>query len=351
MADKFGLPESFVLSNVHFHGIIGRGAYSSVEKVTVPVEAVAKKISTRDQEKRLLKECDIMSNLHHRNIVQFIGVCTASNQLALVMEQMLTSLHDLLQPPDGSADALSFFNVPLKCSVLHDIASGLDYLHKQSPRIVHRNLSAKNLLLNSMMVTKIADLGEARRLEAGNLMTTMTPGTIHYMPPEALEQSSKYDASIDIFSFGIVTIFTIGEKYPENCKSATYTEDKELKPRSEYERRIDFMKNVFEKLPSTPSGEQAHPLILLIQQCLQNAPKDRLDITQVLQLLEEARAGVRDGDNETNKRKLVKALQNQPKNQVRERIGKFTPTHVSKMQKCLTLIQHESLKFVVFLSH
>ena len=325
MADRFGyseLPESFVLSNVHFHGItIGRGAYSSVEEVTVPVEAVAKKISTQDQKKRLLKECNLMSSLHHRNIVQFIGVfkCSDSDQLALVMEQMLTSLHDLLQP-DGSAGALSFFNISLKCSVLHDVANGLDYLHKQSPPIVHRNLSAKNLLLNSMMVTKIADLGEARVLEVGNIMTTMTPGTIHYMPPEALVDLSEYDASIDIFSFGIVTIFTIGEKLPQNCLQPTYIDEVtgELVARTEYDRRSQFMEEVFEKLPLAPSGQQDHPLIQLIQQCLQNKPKDRLNITEVLHLLEEARTGFRDGASERNRRELIRALRNQPKNQVRE---------------------------------
>ena len=59
-------------------------------------------------------------------------------------------------------------------------------------------------------------------------------------------------------------------------------------------------------------------LIQLIQQCLQNLPSRRPGIGEVLRLLEEARAGVRDDDSERKKRELVQALQTQPRNQVRD---------------------------------
>ena len=60
-----------------------------------------------------------------------------------------------------------------------------------------------------------------------------------------------------------------------------------------------------------------HPLLRLIQQCLQNLPANRPSIRDVLRLLEEARAGIRDKESEKNKRELVRALQNHPRNQVR----------------------------------
>ena len=82
------------------------------------------------------------------------------------MERLLTSLHDLLapetQPPPGTPPPLSFFKLGLKCSVLHNVASGLDYLHHQTPPIIHRDLSARNILLNSSLVGKLADSGVAR---------------------------------------------------------------------------------------------------------------------------------------------------------------------------------------------
>ena len=61
-----------------------------------------------------------------------------------------------------------------------------------------------------------------------------------------------------------------------------------------------------------------HPLIQLIQQCLHNRSSNRPNIREVLHLLEEARAGIRDEESERNKEELVRALRNQPRNQVRE---------------------------------
>ena len=158
------------------------------------------------------EELQLMSTLRHPNIVQFLGLCffPGSRLPALVMERLLTSLHDLLdpetnnaQPPPPIPDAptpLSFFTVGLKCGVLHNVASGLAYLHERSPPIIHRDLSAKNVLLTVELVGKIADLGVARivpRMRAAATMT-MAPGASPYMPPEAIApakpntEKSKY---------------------------------------------------------------------------------------------------------------------------------------------------------------
>ena len=157
-------------------------------------------------------------------MIGWAGVCAGSRLPALVMERLLTSLHDLLDPeidPPPPTDAPKpFFPLGLKCSILHNVASGLAFLHEQSPPIIHRDLSARNVLLNSGMVGKLADLGVARIVPRMRAVATMTkaPGASLYMPPEAMEdkpgpkkeeegKTSKYDASIDVFSFGVVSIF------------------------------------------------------------------------------------------------------------------------------------------------
>ena len=263
--------------------------------------------------------------------MQFLGVCffEGSRLPALVMERLLTSLHDLLdpetQPPPGAPRPLSFFTLGLKCRVLHNVASGLDYLHQQTPPIIHRDLSASNILLNWRLVGKIADLGVARivpRMRAKAIMTK-APGASPYMPPEAIaptsnEQEVKYDASIDIFSFGVVTIFTIGEIFPCDPLAPTYTDEETglLRPRTELQRRSEYMRSVNTHLRACDQLHGDHPLIQLIQQCLQNVPAKRPSIREVLDLIELARAGVRDEESE-RKEELVQALQNQPRNQVK----------------------------------
>ena len=340
----------FVLSNVTRTGTrIGAGAYGSVDEVAISVCGAAKKIhdifqdgseipqdEIRRASTQFVKECQLMSTLRHPNIVQFLGVCffEGSRLPALVMERLLTSLHDLLapetQPPPGALPPLSFFKLGLKCSVLHNVACGLDYLHHQTPPIIHRDLSARNILLNSRLVGKLADLGMARivpRMPDAALATmTKAPGASVYMPPEAIapaesnDEMSKYDASIDVFALGVVTIFTVGETFPCDPLAHNYTnmETGVLVARTELQRRSKYMQNVNTQLCACGQLRGDHPLIRLIQQCLHNVPAKRPNIGEVLELLEEARAGVRDEDSERNKVELVQCLQNQPRNQVRD---------------------------------
>ena len=231
-------------------------------------------------------------------------------------------------PPPGAASPLAFFSVVLKSSVLHNVACGLAYLHGRSPPVIHRDLSARNVLLNLEMVAKFADLGVARiapRIRAAATMTT-GPGASVYMPPEASSpaesntEKSKYDTSIDIFSLGVVTIFTIGGTFPCNPLPYTYVNEEIglVVGRTELQRHSGYMAGVNQQLRACGQLRGDHPLIRLIHQCLQNLPAARPGIGEVLHLLEEARADFRDGESERNRRDLVQALQTQPRNQVRD---------------------------------
>ena len=133
-----------------------------------------------------------MSTINHPNIVRFLGVA-GSRLPAMVMERLLTNLHDLLDPERDTQlprDARkASLPLSLKCSILHNVASGLTYLHERSPPIIHRDLSARNILLTSGMVAKIVDLGVARIVARMRTAATMTkgPGASVYMPPESVD--------------------------------------------------------------------------------------------------------------------------------------------------------------------
>ena len=149
-----------------------------------------------------------MSSLCHPNITQFLGLCfLPGTQLPLlVMERLEASLDDLLE------------NVPdipltLKRSILENVASGLLYLHKRNPPVIHRDLTSNNVLLTSSLMAKITDMGNSRiaDMRPGQMVRTLSvlPGTLVYMPPEALDNRHRYGASLDIFSFGHLALFTI----------------------------------------------------------------------------------------------------------------------------------------------
>ena len=310
----------FLLSSARPTGtIIGSGSYGSVEEVAIPgAVCAAKKIHDFFQDPRqmpregiekaaseFVRECQLMSTLRHPHIVQFLGVCflPGSRMPALVMEKLATSLHDILDP-DPEPPTKLFIPVSLKRSVLHDVARGLSFLHSHSPPIIHRDLSARNVLLNEGMVAKLADLGMARIVPRLRVSTmTKAPGASIYMPPEALEDKSRYDVTIDIFSLGVVTIFTLCQMFPDPLAAAYMDDSGRMVGRTELERRGNYMQEVRRQF------QEGHPLVQMIQRCLKNRLRERPTIQQVMGWLEEARAEVEDGEYDTNKLSLAQLLQ------------------------------------------
>ena len=160
--------------------------------------------------RKYVQECQLMSDLRHPNITLFLGVCFLPNcQLpVLLMERLDGSLDDLLE-------MVPKIPLALKRSVLEDVSRGLLYLHKHTPQIIHRDLTAKNILLTPSLVAKISDFGNSRivNLHPGQLARTLSrlPGTLVYMPPEALSAASHYGPSLDVFSFGHLALFTLNQ--------------------------------------------------------------------------------------------------------------------------------------------
>ena len=209
----------FLIPNARSTGtVLGGGAYGIVEELDVNgVICAGKKIhvvlldpdnapdGVQNITRKYLEECQLMSDLRHPNVVQFLGVCFLPNTTlpVLVMERLASSLHDTLE---------SNPNIPLsvKGSILADIARGLVYLHNCSPPVIHRDLSAKNVLLSTSMVAKIGDLGNARIANFQQAHTlSRVPGTLIYMPPQAIHGIPSYGPELDVFSFGHLALFTV----------------------------------------------------------------------------------------------------------------------------------------------
>ena len=152
------------------------------------------------------------------------------------------------------------------------------------------------------MVAKIADLGMARLVPALRAATmTKAPGASIYMPPEALEDKSRYDVTIDIFSIGVIAIFLLSQTFPEPLTAAYMNARRQMVGRTELERRSNYILPILRQLGG------AYPLVQVIQHCLSNFPEKRLTVTAILQLLEQARAEIDDGEYDVNKLTLAQA--------------------------------------------
>ncbi|XP_064389639.1 uncharacterized protein LOC135337607 [Halichondria panicea] len=305
MAAMFSLQDDanlreFVLENVEHFGderVLGTGSYGSVQEVMINGEVyAAKKIHEvlLETDKRggvaniagnYHRECRLMAHIRHPNITQFIGLCfvTGSRLPLLVMERLDSSLDDLLE---------STPNIPLSvCQyILVCVARGLLHLHRES--VVHRDLTARNVLLTASLRAKITDFGNSRivNLEPGRLVRTLTrfPGTLVYMPPEALSDRghSVYEPSLDVFSFGVLQLFALTQVFPRDLLPPTYSDHNNpdhLLARSEFERRGPYTALLERSL----AGGREHPLFGLVRECLANTPERRPTTAELLSSLEE----------------------------------------------------------------
>ena len=233
---------------------------------------------------RVCGEVIMMLQLSHPNIVQCKGVSLLMDQPlpVLLMERLMTSLHAYLLHQDHS-------NLPMKrkVSILLDTASGLEYLHSHTPAIIHRDLTAKNVLLDSELRAKITDFGNSRIMDLDPESTpdtlTSLPGTLEYMSPEAQGDRVSYDPSLDVFSFGHLSLFTITQTPVTPLLLPSYTDitTGKLCARSEVKRREKSVRSAEQLLSEIPS------LALLIKQCLHNNPAQRPRTAELITRLSE----------------------------------------------------------------
>ena len=264
--------------------VIGRGAYGRVLEVSTL--CAAKEVhqtlidgSSPDDlaelKQKFLQECLHCSHLYHPNIVQFLGIHYPSKDAVLpwlVMEKMDCSLKQYLTKHEP--DEVSF---KLRMSMLHDISLGLNYLHVQD--IVHRDLSSNNVLLTEQFVAKISDLGVAKVINPNNNKSaTQVPGTLIFMPPEALSARPKYGKPVDVFSFGCVIINVMTHIWPIPKDKTDIDESTgKILAYSEMERREHYLE--IYQIPTK--------LRQLISQCLEDLPNLRPFISDVSKIIRE----------------------------------------------------------------
>ena len=280
--------QEFLLADVEFSGQeLGVGSYSSVLELHYKgMRCAGKKIHHALYEQgvsagpqileRFATECELLSQMRHPHIVQFLGLHfeEGAEVPILVMEFMSAALTDCIE---------QYGRLPTETcySVLRDVTLGLHYLHDRSPAIIHRDLTANNVLLTSGMTAKISDLGMAKILNLSpSLMSsrmTICPGTLTYMPPEALTANPVYDTRLDSFSFGVLMIHIFCGEWPVASEylQADPKNPGQLCPLTEIERRQKYIRLL---------GPD-HPLLDLIRRCLANIASQRPASATILKQL------------------------------------------------------------------
>ena len=263
---------------------INKGAYGAVfygEKDGRRV--VAKAIHQRLVEAAKQRKCEftcllqtfkaeafLMESIKHPNIVQCYGIeeVGTGKELYLIMEPMKESLYDYVdRSARGSLGKDSHLS---SLSVGKQIVSALDYLHNLKPKVVHRDLSSKNVLIGVKDVVKIGDFGMAKCQPTDlEYLQTKSPGCLQYMGPEAISDEPKYTDKLDVFSLGVILLEVDILRHPNPGLL-------EIGSKKETERRKKHLDLV----------KPENPIKIIIIDCLENDYHKRPTSRQVKERLD-----------------------------------------------------------------
>ncbi|RHY60209.1 hypothetical protein DYB30_009674, partial [Aphanomyces astaci] len=188
--------------------VLGRGAKGVVWLATYAGQACAvKKLAdlaadADDALHNLIVESNLLFRLQHPRIIGLLGVVVpTSDDIALVMEFMdKGDLFECLQRTKQPTNAVGWAGD--KGTYALHVAEGLASLHTRSPPIIHRDIKARNVLVDSAKGAKICDFGESRTRTFEETMTSNV-GTARWIAPEVLI-NEDYSEKADIYSFGVL---------------------------------------------------------------------------------------------------------------------------------------------------
>ncbi|XP_048134964.1 L-type lectin-domain containing receptor kinase IX.1-like isoform X2 [Rhodamnia argentea] len=258
-------------------GQVYQGFLNRLDRLVAVKRIFAK---AKHSEKVFTNEVKIISRMIHRNLVQFIGWCQEEGEFLLVYEYM----------SNGSLDNHLFgTRKSLPWDVRYKIASGLalalNYLHEDLEQcVLHRDIKAANILLDTNFNTKLGDFGVAKLVDPRfRTQTTDVVGTYGYLAPEYLSDG-KVTKESDMFSFGVVALEIA-------CGRRTYQEGEYHVPLQKWVWQLylagNMLEAVDETLGSSFDRKEMECLMRLGLWCVHPDPKRRPKAGKVIRYLQQ----------------------------------------------------------------
>lgn len=212
-----------------FEKKIGSGGYGVVYygKLKDGREIAVKVLTSNSfQGKReFSNEVSLLSRIHHRNLVQFLGYCQEDGKCILVYEFMHNgTLKEHLYGPLTRERGINWIK---RLEIAEDAAKGIEYLHTGCvPSIIHRDLKTSNILLDKNKRAKVSDFGLSKlAVDGASHVSSIVRGTVGYLDPEYYISQQLTDKS-DVYSFGVILLELISgqeaisnESFGVNCRN------------------------------------------------------------------------------------------------------------------------------------
>ncbi|XP_028116506.1 L-type lectin-domain containing receptor kinase V.9-like [Camellia sinensis] len=196
--------------------LLGRGGFGTVYRGVLPTlntQVAVKRVAhdSRQGMREFVAEIATIGRLRHPNLVRLLGYSRHKQELLLVYDYM----------PNGSLDKFLYgqrkgmLNGMQRFKIIKDVASGLFYLHHQWVQVViHRDIKASNVLIDSHFNARLGDFGLAKLCEHGtDPQTSHVAGTLGYIAPE-LARTGKANTNTDMFAFGTFMLEVVCGRRP-----------------------------------------------------------------------------------------------------------------------------------------
>ncbi|BBG99345.1 Leucine-rich repeat receptor-like protein kinase family protein [Prunus dulcis] len=273
---------------------IGKGGHGCVYRVNLSsgdVVAVKKLHLPWDGEtefqKEFLNEVRALTEIRHRNIVKLCGFCAHKRHSFLVYEYLEKGSLATMLSKDEEAKELGWSK---RVNIVKGLANALFYMHHDClPPIVHRDISSKNILLDSEYEACLSDFGTAKILNPDSTNWTAAVGTHGYMAPE-LAYTVEVNENCDVYSFGVVTLEIIMGKHPGDLLSSftSVSSSSSSSSSSALPAHQIPIVDVLDQRISPPMHQVASEVVSLVKiafSCLNSSPKSRPTMKQVSHFL------------------------------------------------------------------
>ncbi|XP_077216293.1 putative L-type lectin-domain containing receptor kinase S.5 [Tasmannia lanceolata] len=267
---------------------LGQGGFGVVYKGFLAkenIEVAVKKFSRENIKGRddFLAELIIINRLRHRHLVRLVGWCHKNGMLLLVYDYMPNgSLDKYLFGEPESEKSLSWVR---RYNIISGVASALHYLHDEyDQKVVHRDLKASNIMLDSDYNARLGDFGLARALD--NEKTSYAElegvaGTMGYIAPECFH-TGKATCESDVYGFGAVVLEVVCGQHPRvNIEGFHFLVDWVW--RLYREGRI--LEAVDERLKEDYVAEDVERLLKLGMACSHPTPSERPKTQAIVQII------------------------------------------------------------------
>ncbi|CAI0390534.1 unnamed protein product [Linum tenue] len=278
-------------NNFHKDNIIGSGRTGTMYKALLEdgTALMVKRLQdSQRSEKEFLSEMATLGSVKHPNLLPLLGFCIASKERLVVYENMENgSLYNYLHTEDEDRKPMEW---TLRLKIGIRAAKGFAWLHHNcNPRILHRNISSKCIMLDAKFEPRISDFGLARLMNPidTHLSTFVNGefGDLGYVAPE-YARTLRATPKGDVYSFGIVLLELVtGEKpthvsrAPEGFRGNLVDWVAELSAKGQLHDAID------QSLLGKGVEKEVFQVLKVACNCVVEGPKERPSMFEVYQLL------------------------------------------------------------------